>query len=400
MVIVGDVLTGLRPFFPRKRLTMLLLVAFFLQPTILGFTMAATDCPPQQFWNGTACNTCSGCPLGLGVKTRCTSKKDTECQSCWLGFDFSNTTGMEECKSCDEYSNCLDGNAKIVKNCTLVSPPVCQGCADGNFFHTGSGEHGGCIECLPPCGFHEIESRKCTTEHDRQCIKQLKDVVPITIPNNITTKADDEEERSSNTYTDADGTERPLKGPDGQQTQASEEKSFIEKNLPWVIVISAIVPMLALSLLLCRRWRRRRRRRKNQTGRLGNDNNPDGPELGRLLSPLRGGLDSFIRDLPIEDRRVIAQRLNGKYHDGYYYWQIVAEKLALRDASRDWERAENPTEKLLSAYGEKDGSTIRNFIKALKEADMTLLASQLENKFTTDTHKEEEVENRVTDTWV
>ena len=79
---------------------------------------------------------------------------------------------------------------------------------------------------------------------------------------------------------------------------------------------------------------------------------------------------------------------------------MVAEKLTLKDASRDWERAENPAEKLLSAYGEKDGSTIRNLIKALKEAGLTLLAGQLEEKFTNTNEQERGEEPEITATWV
>lgn len=55
------------------------------------------DCPKSQFWNGTLCISCSPCPRGFGVKTRCSPKKDTECVACHLGFDYSNTNGFERC---------------------------------------------------------------------------------------------------------------------------------------------------------------------------------------------------------------------------------------------------------------------------------------------------------------
>ena len=64
----------------------------------LSFQMAAVDdCQEMQYWNGTHCVQCSGCPRGFGLKTKCTSKTDTECVACWPGYDYSNTTGFESC---------------------------------------------------------------------------------------------------------------------------------------------------------------------------------------------------------------------------------------------------------------------------------------------------------------
>ncbi|KAJ7336010.1 hypothetical protein OS493_013380 [Desmophyllum pertusum] len=54
-------------------------------------------------------------------------------------------------------------------------------------------------------------------------------------------------------------------------------------------------------------------------------------------------------------KRSIARRLNCKDHDGYFYWQITAEKLGLLNECRAWEAADNPTEKMLTAYGDKEG---------------------------------------------
>lgn len=39
---------------------------------------------------------------------------------------------------------------------------------------------------------------------------------------------------------------------------------------------------------------------------------------------------------------------------------------------------DNPTEKLLSAYGEREGSTARNFVKALREAELGYFANEIE----------------------
>jgi len=358
--------------------------------TLMTWTYTATECPDLRYWNDTLCIPCSGCPQGFGVKTNCTKKKDTECQRCWPGYDYSSTTGLEPCILCDTNSNCLEGNAKKVKKCTIFSPPICEGCADGNYFDNETGQHGGCIECKPPCGFFEVETRKCTTEHDRECTKQwtAKEIsTPTMVPH---TKQRDV---PSSTGPTMDDTEHPL--TEQGWIQAAKQKSFTEKNLPWVIISVAVPSFLALGLSIVvykkkRKSKRRMRRRK--------DNDLPEQEHALPLMPLQGGLDSLIRDLTIEERRLIANRLNGKFPDGYYHWQIVAEKLGLRDASSDWERAENPTEKLLKAYGEKDGSNIRNFISALREADMTLFACELEEKFSKSCDQEGSGEHMVT--WV
>lgn len=68
---------------------------------------------------------------------------------------------------------------------------------------------------------------------------------------------------------------------------------------------------------------------------------------------------------------------------GYFYWHIVAEKLGLNAECRAWEGVDNPTEKLLSAYGETEGSTVRNLIKALREAGLTLFANEIEQLVST-----------------
>ena len=69
---------------------------------------------------------------------------------------------------------------------------------------------------------------------------------------------------------------------------------------------------------------------------------------------------------------------------GYFYWQSVAEELGFQNESRGWERADNPIESLLKAYGEKEGSTIRGLIEAIRGAELTRCASQLEDIFAND----------------
>ena len=66
---------------------------------------------------------------------------------------------------------------------------------------------------------------------------------------------------------------------------------------------------------------------------------------------------------------------------GYPYWQRVAEKLGFSEQCKGWVNVENPTKKLLHVFGEKEDGTIRVFIKALEEVDLTLLSTILKAKF-------------------
>ncbi|XP_020617457.1 uncharacterized protein LOC110055410 [Orbicella faveolata] len=68
--------------------------------------------------------------------------------------------------SCDKHSNCLPGNSKKIKNCTIFSGLVCDGCEDGNYFDPLVE---GCIKCSPSCSILQEEIRSCTTDHDREC---------------------------------------------------------------------------------------------------------------------------------------------------------------------------------------------------------------------------------------
>ena len=79
----------------------------------------------------------------------------------------------------NEVSECLEGNFKIIRNCTTTSPTKCKGCAEGHYFDPGYGEHGGCVPCSQPCdGIFQKETRKCETAHDRLCTaRKLIDIL-------------------------------------------------------------------------------------------------------------------------------------------------------------------------------------------------------------------------------
>ena len=79
---------------------------------------------------------------------------------------------------------------------------------------------------------------------------------------------------------------------------------------------------------------------------------------------------------------------------GYFYWQIVAEKLDLGADCRAWEGVDcNPTEKLLSAYGERAGSTVRNLAKALRKAGLTQFADEVEKLVSTPQDQDDDTES-------
>ncbi|KAJ7327389.1 hypothetical protein OS493_027079 [Desmophyllum pertusum] len=103
--------------------------------------------------------------------------------------------------------------------------------------------------------------------------------------------------------------------------------------------------------------------------------------LRKLPRKCNSGLDLPIKDLTIDGNNFLAQRLNGKGNYGYFYWQMIAEKLDLFEECRAWEGAENPTKRLLTAYGEKEGSTIRSLIVAVREAELTYFANEIEQRF-------------------
>ena len=65
----------------------------------------------------------------------------------------------------------------------------------------------------------------------------------------------------------------------------------------------------------------------------------------------------------------------------YFYWQRLADRLDLGNEARAWGGLQNPTEALLSTYGEKRGSTVRSLINALIEDGLTQFASQIEEEF-------------------
>ena len=96
-----------------------------------------------------------------------------------ITFVRNNNKFLFSHDSCiNEVSECLEGNFKIIRNCTTTSPTKCKGCAEGHYFDLRYGEHGGCIRCSKPCGIFQKETRKCETAHDRLCTaRKLIDIL-------------------------------------------------------------------------------------------------------------------------------------------------------------------------------------------------------------------------------
>ncbi|XP_066030396.1 tumor necrosis factor receptor superfamily member 16-like isoform X6 [Pocillopora verrucosa] len=398
---------------------MMLLFAYF---QILRATFAAGDCPENYFWDGKKCSVCSGCTLGFGLKEPCTKTKNTECQPCIPGYDYSDSTGMEECIKCDTYSNCLPGRSKKITKCTIFSGHTCDGCEEGYYHH----QDVGCDKCSPKCdAMTEDEIQACTTKHNRVCAP--KRVLPKTPP---IFSNDSKGGHPNNTTNDKDD-EIPPDGPkleESKTNQPREENSISENLWPWVLLMVIVTVLVVIGFIGIYKIRSRRNRPAQPEGDVNTHNTEENIALREQTIPLiteggvdahdtretfssgprheleqldSGGVDALepssedlnrqkalgldrpIKDLRIKEKKQIKNDLSGKDIEGYFYWQSIAEELDLKDESRGWEGVQNPIENLLKAFGEKEGSTIRGLVEATRRAGLTHCASQLENQFDT-----------------
>ncbi|XP_068714633.1 tumor necrosis factor receptor superfamily member 16-like isoform X3 [Montipora foliosa] len=348
-----------------------MLLFFLLHLAIVRPTFAANRrCPEVHFWNGTACRPCSGCPTGEGVMVNCSIYKDTQCQPCWHGFDYSNTTGMEACQGCDENSNCLPGNFKVIKNCTVSSATVCDGCEAGFYFNKDQGEQGGCVKCSPLCRVDEVETKGCKTEHDRVCSKRASTTENILNPTFFWTETDYNGRDDTTSTPSSDHTDEDLTIT---KPWAGKYRDMPLHNKPWFwIVVSLCSICIILPTVVFSAAAKRRQRHSDGTQ--------------PLIPP--HGLDQPIRTLLVEQRSFIAMRLDCKDSQGYGYWQRVAEKVNLANESRAFNSLPNPTEAFLTLYSEKQGSTVRTLVDACEEAGLTHFASEMREKFGAQDHEE------------
>ena len=99
---------------------------------------------------------------------------------CWVVYTVLKISQLKNLFfpfSCNKHSNCLLGNSRKIKNCTIFSPPVCDGCEDGYYLDPQVKPNGGCVECSPRCNILQVEIESCTTEHDRKC--KEKDLIAL-----------------------------------------------------------------------------------------------------------------------------------------------------------------------------------------------------------------------------
>ncbi|XP_022799275.1 uncharacterized protein LOC111337264 isoform X2 [Stylophora pistillata] len=412
-----------------------MLTVIFLAVCIYAFmplSFAVGDCPENFYWDGKECSACSGCPRGFGLKKSCTKTKNTECQKCYPGYDYSNSTGMEECIKCDTFSNCLPGRSKKVQECTIFSGPICDGCEEGYYHNPVVG----CEKCSPGCDARtEDEIQACTTKHNRNCApKRVRPKTP-TVSNDSIGRG-----HPNITGNDEDGEIPPLRPePVGSKSTQAPEENLIVLN-PWLWVPLGIVLLVVVTVPIAffkRKSRVIRRTRVEgdvhtyntgqhialqeqktplitegsvdvQNGRdissLAEQGDPfepsheldadpegvvlDAPKPSSEELSRQAGLDRPIKDLTIKEKTPIITDLSGKDGQGYFYWQRVAEELGFQEQSRGWEGVQNPVENLLKTFGEREGSTIRGLIEATRKAELTLLASQWEEKFDTSSRDE------------
>ncbi|XP_068757802.1 uncharacterized protein [Montipora capricornis] len=303
--------------------------------------------------------------------------KDTQCQPCWHGFDYSNTTGMEACQGCDQNSNCLPGNFKVIKNCTVSSATVCDGCEAGFYFNPDQGEQGGCVECSPLCRVDEVQTKGCKTEHDRVCSKQALTTENILNRTTLWKETDNSstDDTTATLRTDDTDEDPTYEDPTGARKR-EEDEPFYKKSWIWIVVsvgfISIALPTVVLTAVKYR-----------QT--------PSDPTVLQQLPLIPRGkhsLDRPIQTLLVEERSFIAMYLDCKDSQGYGYWQRVAEKLNLADECRAFTSLPHPTEAFLTLYSEKQGSTVRTLVDACEEAGLTQFASEMREKFGAQDHEE------------
>ena len=65
----------------------------------------------------------------------------------------------------------------------------------------------------------------------------------------------------------------------------------------------------------------------------------------------------------------------------YWFFLRVAEKLGIYQECRRFTSSRNPTEAFLQLYSEREGSTVRALVGALRECQLTHFANEIEMKF-------------------
>ena len=69
---------------------------------------------------------------------------------------------------------------------------------------------------------------------------------------------------------------------------------------------------------------------------------------------------------------------------GHWYFLRVADEVGLADKCRGFDNSQNPTDAFLTLYSEKEGTTVRALVDALRKCELTHFARQIEMKFAAD----------------
>ncbi|XP_022777653.1 tumor necrosis factor receptor superfamily member 4-like [Stylophora pistillata] len=72
-------------------------VTLLLMSVTVFSSSTALNCLPGYYFDGKGCTKCTQCPLGYGLKNHCSDTEDTQCQPCIEGYDYSDTSGLDEC---------------------------------------------------------------------------------------------------------------------------------------------------------------------------------------------------------------------------------------------------------------------------------------------------------------
>lgn len=358
----------------------------------------ALNCLPGYYFDGKGCTKCTQCPLGYGLKNLCSDTEDTQCQPCIKGYDYSDTIGLDECILCDTYSKCLPGQSKMIKKCTVSSPPECDGCEDGYYIDD---EVNGCTRCSSPCRTDEEEVQKCLTKHDRICKPRstrtdaLSTASSTPATSTLSTSVNNSKDRvlslstthqqTAPTKTDAEIDKSSGEVPTAESS--SRAQGTLSKYLKlWIPVgaVVAIVIAIAITAFVYKVTRARRRKPNDD----GDPNRTNTLELAEIQAFVRKGLDRFVKDLEIDEKKSIIEEISGS-RCGFADWRVVLEKLEdpkLIKASRAWRALDEAIniQKFLEEYGEKEGSTVRRLIQAIRDAGLGRAANKLEQNLDPD----------------
>ena len=100
--------------------------AVYKSPDCTYTVQSAASCSSNQYWSGSSCAACAGCPAGE-YRTGCGGSSEGACQECASGT-YKTSTGSDACTTCQ---GCPAG--QYTKDCGGSSAGTCQACASGTY---------------------------------------------------------------------------------------------------------------------------------------------------------------------------------------------------------------------------------------------------------------------------